>query len=87
MFHACLASCADCLFQPFDRVSNCPRVRSQAVAEEDDGELPADPEPEPVDDRTVTIPYTVLKAFLVNHELLVADFDGNPEELAEVLSA
>ena len=57
------------------------------MPEEDDGELPADPEPEPVDDRTVTIPYTVLKAFLVSHEMLVADFDGSPEELASVLSA
>jgi len=58
----------------------------QAVPEDEDGDLPADPVPEVVDDRTVTLSFTALKAFLLKNELLAGDFDGSPEDLAQVVA-
>jgi hypothetical protein len=52
--------------------------------EEEEEELPAGPvSPNDESKGDVTLPYAVLKAFLVRCEMLTADFDGSPEELAE----
>ena len=61
-----------------------PTLSSPPPEPEEEEELPAGPvSPNDESKGDVTLPYAVLKAFLVRCEMLTADFDGSPEELAQ----
>eukprot|EP00040_Diaphanoeca_grandis_P005517 m.33180 g.33180 ORF g.33180 m.33180 type:complete len:461 (+) comp16771_c1_seq1:103-1485(+) len=58
-------------------------TKTAAVEEEVEDELP---QLAASDDRVVSLPYSVLKEFLVKHEFLIADFNGSEEELAQIVA-